>query len=222
MLSNIKTTNKAKSKSQLFSESGAGFTLIEVLVTISIFVVLIFGFSKMLNDIFINSNQQLLSMSNIDQARAVSSMFTNKIRNAITGSDGFYPLNQAGDYQIIFYSNFRATNGTVNRIRYFVSNNTLYKGVVVPSGSPLTYNLSSESVKPVQEGLSNGESPIFYYYDSNYDGNTDALVQPINLNQVRFVKINLIVLNQITASDTSTFSTVAGATIRSVKNNLGN
>lgn len=199
-----------------------GFTLIEVLITISIFVVLIFGVSATLNDIFINSNQQLLSMSNIDQARSALATFTNELRNATTGSDGSYPLNQAGDSQIIFFSNLGTSNTTIKRIRYYVSGSTLYKGVVLPSGNPLTYNLSSEAVIPVINGISVSGTPSFSYYDGNYNGTGTALAQPVNLNQIRFVKINLMVLNQITPSDTSTFPVTAGATIRSVKDNLGN
>lgn len=199
-----------------------GFTLIEVLVTVSIFIVLVFGVSAMLNDIFVNSNQQLLSMSNIDQARLALSAFTNEVRNATTGSDGSYPLNQAGDSQIVFYSNFRTNNGAIVRIRYYVSGDTLYRGVVLPAGNPLSYNLSSESVKPVATGISSTSAPVFYYYDGSYDGSTDALFQPVNINRVRFIKINLMVLNQITPNDTSTFPITAGAVIRSVKDNLGN
>lgn len=191
-------------------------------MTITIFAILVFGISAMLNDIFINSNQQLLSMNNIDQARLAMSAFTNEIRNATAGSDGSYSLNQAGNSQIIFYSNIGISSSTVKRIRYFISDDTLYKGVVLPAGSPLTYNLSSESVTSVVSGISNGVTPAFYYYDGNYNGNTSALVQPVNVNLVRFIKINLAVLSQITQNSTGTFLITAGAAIRSVKDNLGN
>jgi len=199
-----------------------GFTLIETIITMSIFVVLVFIISSALNDIFVNSSQQMLSMGNIDQARTVLNMFTNEIRNSMTGSDGSYPLNQASDNQIVFYSNFGTNSTTVKRIRYYILNNTLYKGIVLPTGSPLTYNLSSESINIVMTNLSNGIFPAFYYYDGNYNGTTSALSQPVNINQVRFVKINLVVLNQIVRNSTNTFVASAGATIRSVKNNLGN
>ena len=199
-----------------------GFTLIEIVVALAIFAVLIFGVATMLNDIFVNSNQQLASMSNIDQARSALSIFTNEIRDAATGSDGSYPLNQAGDFQIIFYSNFGTTSSTVERIRYYISGDTLYKGVVLPTGNPLSYILSSESVSPVITGISVGTAPVFYYYDGNYNGGTSALSQPVNINQVRFVKINFMVFNKITPNDTSTFPVAAGAAIRSVKDNLGN
>jgi len=212
-------------KSRYFKKNG--FTLVEVLITVSIFVVLVFGVSAMLNDIFINSNQQLLSMSSIDQARSALSTFTNEVRNATVGSDGAYPINQAGDSQIIFFSNFKTGPAggypaVVERIRYYVSNNILYKGTVLPTGSPLKYDLSSELVRPIVTGLSSQSTPVFYYYDGDYDGSTSALSQPVNINHIRFIKINLSVLNQITPKDTSTFSIEVGTAVRSVKDNLGN
>lgn len=198
-----------------------GFTLIEIMVTVSIFTVLIFGAALMVNDIFVNSNQSLLAMSNIDQARLALTTFTNEIRNAIAGSDGSYPLNQTGDNQIVFYSNFKSENGTVDRIRYFILGDTLYKGVVKPSGDTLTYELDSESIKTVQEGIANESVPLFSYYNGDYNGVGQALLQPVNVTLVKFVKINLIVKKNSAPNDTSTFSATAGAAIRSVKDNLG-
>jgi len=199
-----------------------GFTLVEVLVVMAIFVMLIFGVSKMISDIFINSRQQLSAMNNIDLARGALSGFTNEIRNATIGADGSYALNQAGDNQIIFFSSVGASGSTVKRIRYYISGDTLYKGITLPSGSPPTYNLSSESVTSVLSGLSNSTAPAFYYYDGNYDGSTQALIQPVNINQVRFVKMSLSVLNQITQNSNSAFLISAGAAIRGIKDNLGN
>jgi len=207
-------------KNRYFNKKG--FTLIEVLVTMSIFVVLIFGVSAILNDIFVNSSQELLSMNNIDQARSVLSAFTNEIRNASVGSDGAYPINLAGDSEIIFFSNFKTINSAVARIRYYILDDVLYKGIVLPTGSPLRYNLSSELVRPVVTGLSHQSTPIFYYYDGDYSGGSDPLFQPVNINRIRYIKISLKVLNQITQNDTSAFLIEAGTTIRSVKDNLGN
>ena len=192
------------------------------MITIAIFMILIFMISALLNSIFIDSTQQLLSLSSIDQANYAVSTFTNEIRNATTGSDGSYPLNQTGDSQIIFFSNFGTANSAIERIRYYVSGNTLYKGTILPSGSPLKYILSSESIKAVASGISNGSASLFHYYDGNYSGTTNPLTQPVNINQVRFVNINLMVLNQISKQSTGTFPVSAGAAIRSVKDNLGN
>lgn len=186
----------------------------------SIFIILIFSVSAMLNNIFVQSNQQLLSMSNIDQARSTLIAFTNEIRNSIIGSDGSYPLNQAGDSQIIFFSNYKSS--TTNRIRYYISGSTLYKGITLPTGSPAVYNTSFEKISTVATGVSNATSPIFYYYDGAYTGTSTALAQPVNINNVRFIKINLSVLSQAKLNSTGTFSISAGAAVRSVKDNLGN
>jgi hypothetical protein len=127
----------------------------------------------------------------------------------------------AGDSEIIFYSPLGGPGTLIKRIRYFVSNNILYKGVVVPTGSPLSYNLLSETLSAVQPDLSLGGNPIFYYYDGDYDGDTAALVQPVNINNVKFVRINLVVLKQSQLNSDDTFSLNIGGTVRSLKDNLG-
>ena len=197
----------------------AGFTLIELIVAMAISLILMFGVSVMLNDIWVNSNQYSLSMNGIDTARLVSSSFINEIRAAAYGS---YPLIAARDSSIAFYSPIGATAGNVNMISYYINGDTLYKDVFEPVGSPPAYNLQSHTA--VLTGLSNGGAPLFYYYDGSYDGvtNTAPLPQPVYVAQVKFVKINLIVKNQITPHDTSTFSLDVGTAIRVLKNNLSN
>ena len=200
----------------------SGFTLIEVIIAISIFVVLLFAVIDLLLGVFNNPQQQIISLDRIDQARMVANNFSNELRNARIGNDGSYPITQATNSQIVFYSSYGATSPAIKRIRYYILNNNLYKGVVIPTGNPLTYNLSSESVTQLVEGLGNGATPIFYYYTGDYNGSGGALSEPINVNQVKFVKINLMVPRETTAQSTDTFSINAGVNIRNLKNNLGN
>ena len=108
------------------------------------------------------------------------------------------------------------------RIRYYLATSTLYKGVIVPSGSPLTYNLGQEKILTVQTDLISTTTPIFYYYDGNYNGSSTPLTQPVNTTQIKYVKINLNILKQNTISDSSTFNISTGASIRNLKTNLGN
>jgi len=200
-----------------------GFTLIEIVIALAIFAIIIFLVSALLNDVFVVSNQRMLALENIDQARLAMITFTNEIRNATTGVDGSYPINQADNNAFIFFSNFKTQGGVVARIRYYLSGNTLYKGTVLPSGSPANYVLSSELIKPVATDINNEELPAFVYYDGSYNGSTEnSLSQPINLNQIKFVKINLMVLNQNQKNSSSKFQITGGATIRLLKDNLGN
>lgn len=194
----------------------------EAVITVAIYALLFWGSNTLFTAVVRSPNQQLTSAGNVDQARRVLANFTNEIRNAAAGSDGSYQLNQAGDSQIIFYTTYKATGGVVYRIRYFLSGTSLFKGVVTPTGSPLSYNLGSEVITQVQANLSNGSTPVFYYYDDTYSGTTSALAQPVNVTQVKFVKINLIVKNQESRTDTSTTTIDGAGAIRSLKTNLGN
>ena len=171
----------------------------------------------MLSDIFINSKNELAEMGNIDQARAVSSKFVNEIRSATYGS---YPLVMANNDEIIFYSPIGASAENVNRIRYYVTDSILYKGVITPVNG--IYNPATEVITPVLNNLLNGTDPVFYYYDGSYDNaeNTTPMVQPVNVNQVKFVKINLKIQSQMTKQSTSIFSLSVGGAIRVLKNNF--
>jgi type II secretory pathway pseudopilin PulG len=198
-----------------------GFTLIETLLTIFVFALLVEGTTLLIKNIFTVSEQQNGILSNTNQATLISGTFVNELRNATYGANGAYPINQATNSQLIFYS--AAPNGsTVSQIRYFISGNTLYKGITNPAGTPLSYSGQPETITTLSTQMSMGSNPLFYYYDGTYNGTGNALSQPVNINAVRFIQINLIVNKDVTATGTSTFTVTAGASLRNLKTNLGN
>jgi prepilin-type N-terminal cleavage/methylation domain-containing protein len=199
-----------------------GFTLIETMLTIFIFGILMLGTTLMIKDIFSISEQQTGILSNTNQATLISDTFVNELRNGTYGANGSYTINQATDNQIIFFSTAPKRDGTVSQIRYYLTNNTLYKGVTNPGGIPLSYVGQPETITTLSTQMSMGSTPLFNYYDGNYNGSGNPLTQPVNINAVRFIKINLIVLKDVTPNSTSTFTVTAGASIRNLKTNLGN
>lgn len=195
----------------------------ETIIAIAVFVFLMAGVASLFKELITGYKQKDKAINNVDQARALEFTFGNELRNAGYGNDGSYPLNQAGNTQIIFFSNYRANStSTMNRIRYFVASTTLYKGVVVPTGNPLSYNLSNESTTTVLSDLTSSTTPVFYYYNGNYAGTSSPLAQPINVNQVKFIKMNLVVLKQDVKNSVTSFVVSSGSTIRNLKTNLGN
>jgi len=197
-----------------------GFTLVEVLLSLAIFVILTYGVTLLFTNISVISNQKSILLNSVDRAKRVAFNFASELRNITNGSDGSFALNQAGDFQIIFYTNAGAKT---NRIRYYLSGNTLYKGVIVPTGTPLTYNPATETITAIPLYLVNSTTPVFYYYNDSYDGTGSSLSQPINVNNVKYIKINLMLQNKNGAQGTiSTFSISQGAALRSLKTNLGN
>lgn len=213
---NIKMISKEK------INKNSGFTIIEAIVAVTAISVLIFPITFLLITVFSGSKQQYQSLENIDNARIVSSRFVNEIRSSVQGVDGAFAISYAGDQEIIFYSPWGTLDYSIKKIRYFVSDDNLYKGVTVPTGSPLSYSSSSENVIRVQSNLSTGGEPLFYYYDGNYDGSSDPLSQPVNINNIKFVRMNLNIFKQSEKENNSIFSINTGATIRSLKENLGN
>jgi len=195
-----------------------GFTIIEVIVSVFIFTVLSYGIVLLMSSLFTGYNKQSQLLSDTDLARKTATSFTNLLRGATTGSDGSYALNSAGDQQIIFFSD--AGSLTVNRYRFFMSGTTLKEGVIVPSGN--FYNPVTEVVTTVQTDLANGSSPVFYYYDGNFGGTGSQLAQPVNVTQVRFAKINLVITNKAGQTGAGNFTISSGAAVRNLKNNLGN
>jgi prepilin-type N-terminal cleavage/methylation domain-containing protein len=197
-----------------------GFTLLETLVSLAIFLLIIGGSATLFKESFSGSSQKLVAIGNIDQARATIFNFANELRNASYGVDGSYPINESSDSEVIFFSNYGTSLTSPSRIRYFVATSTLYKGVTPPNGT--AYNLGNEVLTAVEGGITNPVgTPLFYYYDGSYTGTTSPLVQPVNINSVKFIKMNLVVLTQDVRNGTSTFSVTGGAAIRSLKTNLG-
>lgn len=197
-----------------------GFTLIEAVIAIAVVAGLMFVVSSMLISVFSGSKQQYTALGNVDNARIIAHRFVNEIRSAAPGVDGSAAISVANDSEIIFHSPDKST-GLISRIRYYVAGDELYKGVVAPTGSPLSYNLAEESISLVQQDLTLSGNPLFYYYDGDYWGSGSPLSQPVNIPSIRFVRINLTVLRQTQQASDSVFVLNTGAAVRSLKNNLG-
>lgn len=202
-------------------KSGAGFTIVELMVVIFGFALIVWGLIALVSNIFFFSNQQGGLLSDVDLARRLGFQIVSELRNAQTGQTGAYVLDTAGDQQIIYYSPNADTDSSVERIRYFVQNSQVFKGVTEYAAG--SYNTSTEQTSVVLKNLANGASPIFYYYDGSYTGSTTqtSLAQPVNVTAVKFVKVSLQIYNKAGVKNTNTYTITAGAAIRNLKTNLG-
>ncbi|HUO55823.1 MAG TPA: prepilin-type N-terminal cleavage/methylation domain-containing protein [Candidatus Paceibacterota bacterium] len=199
-----------------------GFTLVELVVVLVICTLIMGGIAELIVTILQQPNYRLGTLNSIDQVRTAGTTFVNEIRNAQTGNDGSFALNQASSTQIIFFTSYNsATPGVIDRVRYFVASSTFYKGTIVPTGLPYVYNTANEKVVPIITNLV-GTTSVFSYYNGTYAGTSSPLTQPVNVTQVTFVGIALNVLEQNNALATTSYSFTAGAAIRSLKTNLGN
>lgn len=201
----------------MFINNSKGFTLIEMLAGIGIFILLIGSITAF----FISSTQnQTIIFNQLDtqgEVRKVIQDFVGEIRSATYSSIGSYPLLEASSSEIIFYTNIDADN-LRERVRYFLVTTTLKKGIIKPSGYPLMYNTSSESITDVIHSVVQTSSTIFTYYDANYTGVEPPLVQPVNPSAVRVVGIQIFI-DKNPSSSPNVFGFQAKANIRTIKDN---
>ena len=111
-------------------------------------------------------------------------------RSTLPSSLGSYAIDSASSTAFIYYADLNG-DGLKEKIRYFLSGTTLRQGVIKPSGSPLVYNPANEKIADMIHGIVKNSGPIFTYYDTNYDGTTAPLATPVNLLNIRLVKITV-------------------------------
>ena len=198
-----------------------GFSIVEIVVTIFAFTVLAWGVLMLFSGIFTSSSQQGTLLAGADSARKLSFQFSQELRGAAVASNGAYVLEKADEQEIIFYSPNADADTGVERIRYFVNGDELFKGVVEYNGSD--YDDSTEKSYSVQKNLANGSRPVFYYYDGDYVGSSTqiALLQPVSVTQVKYVKLNLEIFNKAGVENDNYYNVSTGVAVRNIKTNLG-
>jgi len=169
-----------------------GFSVIEVTVAIFILTLVgiaVYAFQK---DVF--SLNRILSQSIVSQeeVRRALKVMSAEIRATSPSSIGAYAIAETATSSFIFYSNID-DDSFKERVRYFLDGTVLKKGVTKPAGDPLTYNPASETISDVVRDVANGTTALFSYYDTDYDGTSQPLVQPINISIVRLVRIVIMV-----------------------------
>jgi prepilin-type N-terminal cleavage/methylation domain-containing protein len=193
-----------------------GFTLIETMFAMAVFVLIVGALTLFSRNIWIYGNYVSTGLSDSNNGRYVLKKMVYEIRGATTADTGSYVVALATANSFTFYSDIDS-DGLVDKVRYFLNGTQLQKGVIEPTGSPLTYVSGNEIISTLLPNVANAS--IFDYYDKNYDGTTAALTSPISIPAVRLVKITISIdKDPNRAPVTTTFSTQVA--IRNLKDNL--
>lgn len=194
-----------------------GFTLIESLFGLALFVMFSGAVWYLRHDFLQTSNLVQGNLIGQQEINRTFKTFSMEARIASTSSLGAYPLVETTATSFTFYSDAE-NDGLKERIRYFLQNGVLKRGYLKPTGNPLTYNTANESVATVVRDVVNGSTPVFTYFDSTYDGTTEPLTQPVNMVNVRLVRMVLMInKNGNSAPSPSTFTTQIS--LRNLKDN---
>jgi len=194
-----------------------GFTLVEILVVIGITTVLSLGAITLLRDTTFFQGVFREGLNSVDEGRKILRPLVGEVRSASPAHNGAYALEATEADTLTFYSDID-NDDLIERVRYFLDEGTLKKGITEPTGSPLGYT-GSEQISWVIQDVANGVTPLFEYFDTDYDGTTDPLVQPVTTGEVRLIKIT-IVIDHDPARPPEPVELSTQMTIRNLKDNL--
>lgn len=196
-----------------------GFSLVEVLVAISILVIIMIAVSTFQYNVLNYNRSGAVALTNAQEIQAMLKTMTRELRSMGQGADGAYPLIAAATSSVTFFSDVNS-DGIKEKVRYYMINNKLQRDVTSPSGSPPSYRSNPDTTKILITGLRHTIlEPAFEYYDAMYAGTSTPMTYPINLTSVRLVKIILTIDTDPNRSPIlRTFTTQAG--LRNLKDNL--
>jgi len=195
-----------------------GVSLTEIIVSVAIFATVAVALGNFSSDIFtLNSNAEE-NLSAQSDGRRILKTIVAELRSTSPSSLGAYALSQVATSSLIFFSNIDA-DPLKERIRYFLQDKNLHKGVIKPSGDPLVYNPADEEIIFLVRDIVNGAVPIFEYFDQTYTGTSTPLIQPVQATSVRLIKITLII-DQDPSRGTGPITVTSQVTLRNLKDNL--
>lgn len=104
---------------KLVERSKGGFTLTETLVAIFIFTLAMAGTAIAVMRVYQSQSFTREQSQAIEEARRGIKTMVKEIREAAPGEDGSYPIEKAGDKELIFYSDVDR-DLKVEKVRYFL------------------------------------------------------------------------------------------------------
>lgn len=172
-----------------------GMTIVELIVSISIFTIGIAGFTLLFARTWKANSFVLEEGQASSQASNTLDNMVKSLRKVKQSDNGNFGIKSAGDFDLVVYLDDDG-DGTTERIHYFLDQNSqkLQKGISKPSGSPLAYPAADQNVATLANYIVNTSSqPTFFYYNEHYpiDMANNPLPMPIILPDVRLIQIHL-------------------------------
>ena len=170
----------------------AGFTLIEVVVAIGIFTIIIGAVGLFESNIFSYQKSASNTMNTVQDAEVILKTISRDLRMASQGSDGSYALQITATDTLEFFADING-DGLKERVRYSLIGNDLYRTLLMPKGSPLSYSGAESTSTILTDVVNTSLTPVFSYFDGTYTGTTTGnLSQPVSADAVRLIEISLI------------------------------
>jgi len=168
-----------------------GFTLIELLVALGIFALIAMAASWIL--IYGLRHNSIIwdQLQTQSDGRKVLQAVVDDVRKAEQSSLGGYPLITVDDNEISFYANID-DDSLREKVRFWLDDTTVKRGVIKPAGNPLSYSQTEDVVEIAHDVVNISQTtPMFLYYDESYTGTEAALAQPVTITDIRTIRVQL-------------------------------
>ena len=190
-----------------------GVTLVETIVVIGILALITAALFSTIVYFYRGNAYVFEAATSVDSARRGVSIGLSSLREASYGEDGTYPITVAATSSITFYSDID-TDGGIEKVRFVMSNDTLYRGITNSAGNPPSYTGQAEATSTIATYVRNtAATPIFTYYDST---GVQLSTTSTNISNIATVRMDLrIDLNPARAPNI--FTLAGSATLRNLK-----
>jgi len=151
----------------LYTHKQRGFTLIETLVLVFVFIMIVTAIVSSLRYVYRGQRFAFEQADATRSARTGIERAVRDIREASYADNGAYPIVSMATSSLTFYSDYDNDN-KIERIRYFLDGTNFQRGIVESSGDPPVYATSSESVSIVSDNVRNESvgTSLFTFYDT--------------------------------------------------------
>lgn len=173
------------------SKSQRGFTLLEILVAMGILFIVLFAVTTFGLDVATFGGFLGENLNSHNELQQTFKTIKAEIRSMGPASNGSYPIESAAETSFIFFSDLDG-DGLFERVRYYLEDFTLKKGVIKPTGNPLAYLSANEQIREVVHNIVNNPLILFFYYPQDVSGEGASLVFPVDPSVIRLVKIDLL------------------------------
>jgi type II secretory pathway pseudopilin PulG len=171
----------------------AGFTLVEILIVAGLLVLFLIALSTFGRDVFIFNNRYSLSFSADSNAKSALKKLTAELRAAESSATGGFLIEMVASTSRIFFSDPDG-DGVRERLRYFIEDRSLKRGIIEPSGNPVAYVTEDEKVQTLIADLLTASSS-FIYFGNDYDGSNSStpLTEPIDVQAIRMARFIFVI-----------------------------
>jgi len=169
--------------------SQSGLTLIELAVSISIFIVLFLLAGDFVTRGFKSTAFSMEQDEAVQSARNAMNFFAKELREANQADTGSYLLDTVSPQELSFFTNIDS-DASREKVRYFIDGHDFKKGVINATGNPLSYPVGDEIITVISGYINNQATPAFTYYDAS---NAEIANPAAQRAQIRMIKAFLMI-----------------------------